>query len=159
LIGRADVVGLEIGAFEGRSTRWFVEHVLTGPRARLIVIDPYPSEHFVANVASLAAQIEFIRERSQIALRDRRWREGSLDFIYIDGDHGARAVLEDSVLTWRLLKPGGVLIWDDYLWKAEGTEDPLMSPRPAIDAFLTVFAGDYELLVSGWQIIVRRNRV
>jgi predicted O-methyltransferase YrrM len=157
LVGKPDALGLEIGAFEGRSTRWFVEKVLTGARARLIVMDPHVSARFHENVASIAPRIDYLREPSQVALRDRRWRPGSFDFIYIDGDHSARAVLEDSVLAWRLLKPGGVLIWDDYRWKAENTTDPLKSPGPAIDAFLALFAGDYDVLLSGWQIIVRRK--
>ena len=50
LVGKPEALGLEIGAFEGRSTRWFLEHVLTGTRARLIVMDPSPRASFFANV-------------------------------------------------------------------------------------------------------------
>jgi predicted O-methyltransferase YrrM len=157
LMGKPDVLGLEIGAFEGRSTRWFLENVVTGPKARLVVIDPVPRATFHANVADLAVRMDYLREMSQVALRDRRFVPGSFDFAYIDGDHSARAVLEDSVLVWRLLKPGGVLLWDDYLWKAENTADPLRSPRPAIDAFLALHAGDYDVLLCDWQYIIKRK--
>jgi predicted O-methyltransferase YrrM len=157
IIGKPDALGLEIGAYEGRSTRWFVEHVLTGPRSRLVVIDPYPRPTFHANVADVAAQIDYLKEPSQVALRDRRWRQSSFDFAYIDGDHSARAVFEDSVLVWRLLKPGGILIWDDYRWKAEDNTDPLRNPGPAIDAFLAIHKGDYDVLLSAWQVILRRT--
>jgi predicted O-methyltransferase YrrM len=157
LVGKPDVLGLEIGAFEGRSTRWFLENVVTGARARLVVFDPVPRATFHANISDVAVRMDYFREPSQVALRDRRWIPGTFDFAYIDGDHSARAVLEDSVLCWRLLKQGGVLIWDDYLWKAENTTDPLRSPRPAIDAFLALHAGDYDVLLSDWQVIIKRK--
>lgn len=157
IVGKPDALGLEIGAFEGRSSRWFLETILTGPRSRLIVLDPFPRPNFHPNMADLAPRMDYLREPSQAALRDRRWRQASLDFAYIDGDHTARAVLEDSVLVWRLLKPGGVLIWDDYLWKAEDNTDPLRNPRPAIDAFLAIYKGDYDVLLSDWQVILRRT--
>jgi predicted O-methyltransferase YrrM len=157
-IGRPDVLGLEIGAFEGRSARWFVEHVLTGERARLVAIDPYPKGAFEENVADLGPRLELLREASQTALRDRRWRPGCFDFAYIDGHHAAPSVLEDSVLVFRLLKPGGVLIWDDYPWRQpKAPNDPLQGPGAAIDAFLAVYAGQYDLLAKEWQVTIRKQ--
>jgi hypothetical protein len=41
--------------------------------------------------------------------RDRRGCE--------DGSHRARDVLEDAVLSWPLLKVGGIMLFDDYLWQ------------------------------------------
>ncbi|MCZ6464828.1 MAG: class I SAM-dependent methyltransferase [Proteobacteria bacterium] len=38
------------------------------------------------------------------------------DFIYIDGCHEAACVLLDAVLSWDLLKVGGTMIFDDYVW-------------------------------------------
>jgi len=49
----------------------------------------------------------------------RSIEEPTFDFIYIDGDHTAEGVLQDAVLAWRLLKAGGIMAFDDYLW-----EDP-----------------------------------
>ena len=37
------------------------------------------------------------------------------DLIYIDGSHLAKDVLSDAILSWKLLKPSGVMIFDDYL--------------------------------------------
>lgn len=158
-VGKPDVLALEIGAFEGRSARWFLEHVLTGERARLVCIDPYPSAAFGANTADLAGRLELVRELSQVALRDRRWRLGSVAFAYVDGHHAATSVLEDSVLVFRLLEPGGVLIWDDYPWRDPASpSNPLRGPGPAIDAFLEVWAGAYDLLAKDWQVAIRKKR-
>ena len=51
-------------------------------------------------------------------------------------------VLVDASLSWKLLVPGGTLVFDDYDWAALG-DDPLLRPGPAIDAFLTLIAGKY----------------
>ena len=38
----------------------------------------------------------------------------NFDLIYIDASHYAPDVLSDAVLAFKLLKPGGILIFDDY---------------------------------------------
>lgn len=57
-------------------------------------------------------RIEFIPEHSQLALK--RFKDNSLSFGYIDGDHLARAVKPESWLLWDKLAPGGVIAWHDY---------------------------------------------
>ncbi|OFW71251.1 MAG: hypothetical protein A2Y55_11475 [Actinobacteria bacterium RBG_16_68_12] len=42
---------------------------------------------------------------------------------------------------------------------AELGEDPLLRPGPAVDAFLTVIGGKYELLFAGYQLGVRKVSV
>jgi hypothetical protein len=80
------------------------------------------------------------------------WNE--FDAAYLDGSHIAADVLEDAVLTWRLLKPGGVLIFDDYRWDLY--RDSVRSPGPGIDAFLAGFAGQYDVLHKDYQVILRK---
>lgn len=38
------------------------------------------------------------------------------DIIYVDAGHEYESVLLDLTLYWRLLRPGGVMIMDDYRW-------------------------------------------
>ena len=40
------------------------------------------------------------------------------DLIYLDGDHSARGFRADLDLYWEILRPGGVLIGDDFDWEA-----------------------------------------
>lgn len=42
----------------------------------------------------------------------------AFDFYYVDGSHVAPDVMADAVLGWRLLKPGGIMVFDDYEWGA-----------------------------------------
>ena len=78
------------------------------------------------------------------------------DFAYIDGHHGAVYVLEDAVHAFRLVTVGGVVSFDDYL-----LDDPVYNkdctPKPAIDAFLTIYSKEIELLHQGNQVWIRKR--
>jgi len=52
------------------------------------------------------------------------------DMIYIDGNHEPEYVMEDAILSFRKLKKGGFMIFDDYGW---GGED---LTQKGIDCFL-----------------------
>ncbi len=63
------------------------------------------------------------------------------DLIYVDGSHQASDVLTDSIMAFQLLRVGGVMIFDDYLWSwdPEGKQDTLNMPKAAIDSFINLF--------------------
>jgi len=52
--------------------------------------------------------------RSDAMLRDLP--HDHFDYISIDGSHEAADVLSDAVLSWPLLKTGGLICFDDYEW-------------------------------------------
>lgn len=79
------------------------------------------------------------------------------DFIYIDGSHKACDVLSDSVLAWPLLRPEGVLIWDDYEWTPLMSKGPLHEPKLAIDAFLSCYADQYRVISKGYQVAIEKT--
>ena len=72
------------------------------------------------------------------------------DFISIDASHRACDVIGDAVLAFRMLRPGGVMAFDDYLWSPfrTGSEDPLSTPKMAVDAFTTLFARQARVLAG-----------
>ena len=77
----------------------------------------------------------------------KRWNE-KFDLIYIDASHESPDVLCDAVLSFRLLRTGGVIIFDDYIW-SEGylpTVDILRSPKLAIDSFLNIYARKLKII-------------
>jgi len=43
-----------------------------------------------------------------------------LDWIYIDGDHSYTGVINDLNASLAVVKPGGVIIGDDYKWHNDG---------------------------------------
>jgi hypothetical protein len=54
-----------------------------------------------------------------------------------------------------LLKSGGILAFDDYLWGQD--VHPELRPGPGIDKFLEEKQGEYELLSQDYQVWIRRN--
>jgi predicted O-methyltransferase YrrM len=77
------------------------------------------------------------------------------DFIYIDGSHVAKDVLTDACMAWQILKPQGIMVFDDYLWGVP--RDVLHRPKPAIDAFTTIFAEEAEIISNGYQVAVKKR--
>lgn len=43
--------------------------------------------------------------------------QNSMDIIFVDGDHSYKGVAADTKTAFQLLRPGGVIIWDDYIWE------------------------------------------
>jgi hypothetical protein len=164
---------LEIGAWEGRSAIFFLKHL---PRSKLTCIDtfegtqsllelpehapwvrqiPYVEARFDRNVAPFGGRVEKLkgrtRDRLDALLRARR----RYDVIYVDASHRRDDVLQDSQRAWSLLRPGGLLIWDDYGWRPKYA--PSERPREAIDRLLAAWRGRYRLLHKDYQVIVRRT--
>jgi predicted O-methyltransferase YrrM len=162
--GKADVRYLEVGVFEGRSALWMLDNILTHPTARLTCIDlfngPY-KERFFANLerSGEAGKVTAIADYSQLALR--KLPLDHFDIIYIDGSHSKDDVLEDAVLSWRLLKEGGIMIFDDYRWAgfyAAGTTNdaPTDFCKTAIDRFVQSFDRHFEVIHNQYQLIIRK---
>jgi predicted O-methyltransferase YrrM len=157
--GCPDVRMLEIGSFEGRSAVWFLENVLTHPTSRLICVDPFCDPRAEARfdhnmkLCKAGARLDKRRELSEKVLPGLE--PASFDLVYVDGSHRAAAVLLDAMLGWELLKPGGVLTFDDYEW--EPGYPPEDRPELAIDLFLGSHAGRYDILHRGYQITVSKK--
>jgi predicted O-methyltransferase YrrM len=157
--GRPGVRMLEIGAYEGRSALWFLEHVLTGEGSSIVCLDffsrPWWDLRFDHNIARSghAERVTKLKGHSHVLLPGLEAE--SFDVVYVDGGHAAATVLLDGVLSWRLLKPGGLLVFDDYLW-APGLPET-ERPRMAIDAFLELVDGRAELVLHDYQVAVTKR--
>lgn len=157
--GRPETHYLEVGVFEGRSAIWMLNHILTHPTSTLTGIDLFPGvlkERYLANLelSGAAHKAITITGRSQVELRGLK--PDSYDIIYIDGGHTGDMVLADAVLSWDLLKVGGLLIFDDYRWKME--EYPAeVRPGVSIQAFITAYRNYLDLVHLDYQAIVRKK--
>lgn len=163
LAGKPDVRALEIGSFEGRSAIWLLENVLTHPTSRITCVDLFNREYsklFDENIAASGAaeRVEKLAGSSAVVLR-RMPPEPTYDFIYVDGSHQTYDTLEDAVLSWRLLRPGGWMIFDDYGMATAQLTPHSKMPRPdiGIDAFLTAAADDLQVVQKGFQVTIRKN--
>jgi predicted O-methyltransferase YrrM len=161
--GKPNLTYLEVGPYEGRSFLWVMDNILTHPSSKAIAIDTFDKFYdndfektFLDNLnrSGHKSKVTVIKGSSQQKLRDIELN--SIDLIYVDGDHGSRAVLMDALFSWDLLKNGGILIFDDYAWDyALPTE---MRPTFALDVFLDLFQDDFEILIKSYQLIVRKTK-
>lgn len=154
---------LEIGSYEGRSAVFMAQW----PSSKnLFCIDTWAGgvEHGCDDMASVESRfdsnmaeirtdkVEFhkIKKESAIALAElcSRGFSNYFDFIYIDGSHQAPDVLTDAVLAFQLLRTGGVIAFDDYLWGEDLPygRDPLRCPKLAIDSFVNTFIRKLEVI-------------
>jgi predicted O-methyltransferase YrrM len=146
---------LEIGCYEGRATVWLLENIATHPDAAITCID-------IAEQASLRQNILAARSPEKVRLEIGRSRnllrlcpENSFDFVYVDGSHETVDVLEDAVLSFRLLKRGGIMGFDDYKWKDRAF--PSAIPKLAINAFLSIYRRKITVLMKDYQVWIRKD--
>lgn len=148
---------LEIGSHEGRAACWLLQHIATHPDSSLTCIDTVRQPAFDANIRAAGGEgrVEFVHGMSRSALRNLAFDR--FDFIYVDGNHTTVEVLEDAVLSFRLLKVGGILAFDDYKWDDSRLRHEGL-PKPAIDAFLKIYARKISILYKGYQVWMRKVR-
>lgn len=165
---------LEIGSFEGLSASLFLSaakdyaNSLPASSLRLTCIDSWEGgiEHQGMDFAAIEHSfdlevaravdvycpackpvVEKIKSLSHPALcRMLGGRSLSYDLIYVDGSHNAADTLADIVLCWFLLKVGGIMIIDDYLWRSPQGKGALHEPKMAIDAFTSIFGEQLQIV-------------
>ncbi|RKT25386.1 methyltransferase family protein [Paraburkholderia sp. RAU2J] len=176
---------LEIGSYEGASACYLIDTLAPYQPIELHCIDSWEGgiEHQAGGVAPAdmsAVEARFHRNvtlaagkypgRAQLTAHKgysdeclarliAAGRKGYFDFVYVDGSHQAADVLADAVLGFRLLKVGGIIVFDDYLWSEQlpSGKDPLRCPKPAIDAFVNLNFRKLEVLSAPlYQLYVRK---
>lgn len=113
--------GVEVGTSQGIHALQLCENM---PGLKLICVDPYMKYHWKHSADEhercyqLAHErldpygVTIIRQPSMDAVR--QFADGSLDFVYIDGNHEFDFVMEDLIAWGRKVKPGGVIAGHDY---------------------------------------------
>ena len=162
---------LEIGCFEGRATCWFLEHALDDDGI-IFCVDPFEGsmEHADLDLSELynrfKENVTYAQGDNQRVVTKRNTSYNALavmtqqgerpfDFIYIDGDHTAGAVLTDACMAWPLLKKGGIMVFDDYHWNP-GNYNEYQTPKRGVDAFSHAFGDQFKVVHDGYQIAVQK---
>jgi len=92
----------------------------------------------VANVFTSDDRVEIIRKLSDDAASDIE--DGSLDWIYVDGNHSYEFVKSDLENWWPKLKSGGALCGDDYQEGSFQIETLNFGVVKAVDEFRSNFS-------------------
>ena len=156
---------LEIGSFEGRSACFLIDELSSSHETEIHCIDTWHGGAEHADLDMLAVENRF-KHNIELSLSNTKFKsnilthkgasqdilatllangmKGYFDFIYVDGSHEAPDVLADAVLSFSLLRQGGVIVFDDYLWVK--FNDPRLHPKMAIDAFMNVYSKKLNVL-------------
>lgn len=163
---------LEIGCYEGRATTWLLDNILINKKSSIEVIDTFGGSSWETGMSHIRGYEEKIYSNfmhnmhyHQNKVKINVGESGKIlktinkefDIIYIDGSHRAPDVLTDAVLAHDLLKQGGIVIFDDYLWQDPQNLLPENSPKLAIDCFYNVFCNYYEIIHSAYQIMMTKK--
>jgi predicted O-methyltransferase YrrM len=170
LVDRPGLRALEIGSWEGLSS-YFILHSFPG--AHLTCVDTWEGgdEHKAGHAASEAvlSRVEQTFDGNLSRYRDRLTKfrgtsfayfakhgeaRGSLDLVYVDGSHHCDDVVVDAFKGFEMLRPGGVLIFDDYFWKHYPRA--VDNPAGAINAFLQLKKGSYRVVRVYYQLIIQK---
>lgn len=165
---------LEIGCFEGRATCWMLQNMIADDGV-CHVIDTFEgsAEHsglkldslrdaFMSNIneAKKDTQTVSVFEGTSYdgiaeLIQNGGGHPGKFDLIYVDGSHAAPDVLTDACMAFNLLRPGGIMLFDDYMWMGMG--GILNQPKIAIDAFTTMFSDKCVVRMVGYQLAIQKN--
>lgn len=121
---------VEIGCWKGKSTVFMaVEIVNSGKTIKFDAIDTFKGSeehHNFDSIINDTLQQEFLSNIAPVkhivtpvigdsSLLASNYKDGSIDFLFIDGDHSFEGVVKDIQAWLPKMKEGGVIAGDDFL--------------------------------------------
>jgi predicted O-methyltransferase YrrM len=153
---------VEVGSYEGCSTLWTLDHVLTGLGSLIYCVDVFDSEKSMTSLWGNTDYPRLFAENTAdrpnvVALQG--WSHEILPRLsmtrfhgaYLDGGHEESIVIRDLELIWPLLDLGAVVVVDDYGWEGSpGT-------KVAVDNFLRLRGAEARLLHASFQAVLLKG--
>lgn len=93
-------------------------------------------------------RVKFIQATSAQAIH--QFKDGTLDFVYVDGDHRYEMVLLDLRLWWPKIKQGGILAGHDFV--CHGTDSSHHDIQEAVFEFMVE-----KFIKEVWQVVEIRT--
>jgi predicted O-methyltransferase YrrM len=147
---------LEIGSYEGLSAVWLATNMMevankiwgdlgnayAGIGIRLVCVDAWPGPEYQSikvrcyeNLKRVGIHPQFVYINAAPSYHVLPTLSTPFDFIYIDGSHKEVDVYFDTISSLRLIKPGGMILWDDYANLGTPGEE-LVQVRAGVDGAL-----------------------
>jgi len=157
-----NINALEIGSYEGNSSVFFLKYF---KNLKLTCVDTFKGsleqdnkdfnqifENFNYNLRNYLNRINVHKSPSKKFFENINNQK--FDLIYIDGSHYAKDVYEDAINSFKILKKGGFLIFDDFLWDfySEINDNPI----GGIKLFIKMFFFKIRIVSINYQIIIQK---
>lgn len=159
LFGKPNIC-LEIGVHYGASSVWILERLCNTEGSYLYGMDVTQLKGYTLLEDNLApyknfTYIEGFSVDSFKTFNHNGQTKEFLDFVYIDGEHETKYVLEDAINSFHCLKSGGIMAFDDY-----GNYDNndknfnynwTFNVRKAVDTFELCYKNKIEVIEDSYQ--------
>ena len=149
---------LEIGTFEGMSLL-FYEKFLNAKK--IYAIDPLTisklnTSNFYYNIKKFN-NIKFFKMKSDEFFKKKI--NIKFDIIYIDGSHYAQDVYKDLVNSFNILKNGGIIFLDDFLFDYDVRKSNYKFYETVMGGFFMFLKKytNFKILYMGHQLIIKKN--
>jgi predicted O-methyltransferase YrrM len=114
----------EIGTFTGATSLLIAMNI--GADDELLTLDLPITDTLGYTAGAVFAATPYARKITQLYGDSRQFDfspwYGTIDLVFIDANHTYPFVKADTEAAFRLLAPGGVVVWDDYIWLPEYPE-------------------------------------
>jgi len=171
---------LELGCFKGEMSKWFSDNLLNHKESKLYCVDTWEgSVEYKTNFNNVKKTFKNNIEttfkknikNSKHPNKVKTYKATTTDFfvkflatnkkpifnlIYIDASHDARNVIMDAVLSFKVLKVGGYIVFDDYEW--DKMPENYERPKIAIIAFNHMFRDNIKITHKGYKMIVQKTK-
>jgi len=165
----SEMNALEIGSFEGRSSIFFINYF---KNINLTCVDTWEKsdqesdkkmqenidfrlveKNFDNNIKSYGSIIKKYKGTSKKFFENNYFL--NFDFIFIDGSHKYEDVIHDAMASFKSLKIGGFILFDDLNWfYYKKLKD---NPSYAINKFLKKFESQIEIIFAGNQLLIKKK--
>jgi predicted O-methyltransferase YrrM len=164
-----EINALEIGSFEGRSSVFFVNYF---ENINITCVDTWKKSEEEAD-KKMQELIDFRLVEKNFDNNTKLYRDKikkykgtskefftninpkNLDFIFIDGSHDYEDVIHDATASFKSLKEGGFILFDDLNWFYY--EDIKKNPSYAINKFLETFKNQIEIIFASDQLLIKKK--
>lgn len=149
-------VGAEIGVYKGEFTEKLCKAGL-----KMYAVDPWMAflgqgetqnrqkrqDHLYAHAGRVLAPYDckLVRKTSMEAVKD--FKDGSLDFVYIDGDHSFKEIAADIYEWEKKVRRGGIVSGHDYFNTIPEARNVLCQVEAIVDAYIKAFK------IENWWIL------
>ena len=157
---------LEVGVWSGTSLINIVSRI---PNSTAVAIDSWTNynerdfemvltgieEAFHENVrkSGMKERITAVKGKSVDVMMNMIVSGQLFNFIYVDGSHLCLDCYIDLILAWKLLRKGGIIAIDDYLFNTEKT---LESPFEAVNHFIKTNKAEMKILNLSYRVFIEK---
>ncbi len=158
LMVKEGVNALEVGYYQGMSCCWMLDKILTHAADRFTCVDKNYYPKFKENVVKTGSESKVIFLEGNTHELLAACTPNSFDLINLqDRCKLTKYTEKNTQLAWKLLQPGGFIIFNYYGWRNRA--DPQQNPREGIDRFLDSVKAQWQQVYKSLptnQLIIRK---